>query len=46
MASRNWSFEAGDDFGYVALVELLDGDVEVCALLALYQQLRYLRAAL
>ena len=46
MTRRYRSLEAGDDLGDVVAVELLDRGVEVRALLALYQQLRYLRAAL
>ena len=46
VARRYRSLEAGDDLGDVVAVELLDRGVEVRALLALYQQLRYLRAAL
>lgn len=46
VARSDRRLEAGDDLGYVVAVELLDGGVEVVALLALDEQLGYLLAAL
>ncbi len=45
MGSDRW-LEAGDDLGNMCLIELLHGDVELVARLALHEKLGDLRTAL